>query len=60
LMLALLAAPAMLVGAQIGEQIFHVLEHPTKTRAWCLVLGLTVGLPVVTGIIDLYLRTQTP
>lgn len=57
--LILLAAPIVLVGALLGNWIWGVLDHPTHGRAWALLL-IGVCAPLVTGIVDLYLRVNTP
>jgi hypothetical protein len=58
-LLILLAAPILLVGALLGSWIFGVLARPTYARVWALLLA-GVSVPFVTGIVDLYLRLNTP
>jgi hypothetical protein len=57
--LALLAAPAMLLGAQLGEGFFRAVDTPTP-RTVLPVLALGLVMPALTGAVDLYLRTHTP
>jgi hypothetical protein len=59
LLLLPLAAPAMLAGAWAGARIFQVLERPSELGAKALVLMVVVA-PLLTGTLDLYLRTHTP
>lgn len=58
-LLILLAAPLVLVGASLGSWIFAVLACPSYARVWALLL-LGVAVPLVTGVVDLYLRLNTP
>jgi hypothetical protein len=58
-LLILLAAPVVLVGASLGDWIFGVLERPGYGRLWALLL-IGVAVPFATGIVDLYLRLNTP
>jgi len=59
LLLIPLAAPALAIGAWLGERLFGVLECPTEVGAKALLL-LAVVVPLLTGAVDLYLRTHTP
>src|SRR5262249_11624189 len=54
-----LAAPAAVAGAWLGERVFAVLNRPTELGAKGLVL-LAVAAPLLTGMLDLYLRMHTP
>ena len=54
-----LAAPAMLAGARVGEWAFQTMECPTAADVWGLVLGAALGLPLIAGGVDLWLRTHT-
>ena len=54
-----LAAPAIIAGAWLGKRMFGVLDRPTELGAKALVL-LAVAVPLLTGVLDLYLRAQTP
>jgi hypothetical protein len=58
-LLILVAAPLLLAGASLGTWIFGVLERPSYGRVWTLLL-LGVAVPLVTGVVDLYLRLNTP
>lgn len=58
-LLILLAAPIVLVGSLLGDAIFGVLERPGYTREWLLLL-VALGVPFLTGSVDLYLRLHTP
>lgn len=55
LLVALLVGPLTILGARIGQYIYHVLENPARNDGlWLLVAG--VGAPFITGLIDLVLR----
>jgi len=54
-----LATPAMFAGAWLGKRMFNILEHPSALAAKALVL-MAVIVPLLTGTLDLYLRTHTP
>jgi hypothetical protein len=56
--LAPLATPAMVTGAWLGERMFGVLDRPTDLKAKALLL-LAVAVPLLTGVLDLYLRMHT-
>lgn len=53
------AAPAMALGAPLGERIAAIVREP-DARVWRLLAVVGIGLPVVTGAIDLFLRSRTP
>jgi hypothetical protein len=56
---ALAAGPMMWGGAVVGARIFKVVEAPTrKDLSWAVPL-LGVGMPLLTGAVDLYLRVAT-
>jgi hypothetical protein len=59
LLVVLTTAPAMLLGALIGERIFRILERPTELAVKALVLS-SICVPLLTGAVDLYLRVHTP
>jgi hypothetical protein len=54
-----LAAPAMLAGAWLGKRTFNILEHPSVLAVKALVL-MGVVVPLLTGMLDLYMRAHTP
>jgi len=58
-LLAPLAAPAMLAGTCVGGWAFDTLERPTVADVWGLVLGAALGLPLISGGVDLWLRSHT-
>jgi hypothetical protein len=53
------AAPLMALGAAIGARIHRIVEAPDH-RVLRLVLVVGVALPMVTGVVDLFLRSMTP
>lgn len=53
------AAPAMALGAPLGGLIADIIRSP-DVRVWRLLAVVGIGLPVVTGAIDLFLRSRTP
>ncbi|MBA3825384.1 MAG: hypothetical protein H0X24_15980, partial [Ktedonobacterales bacterium] len=58
-LLALLAAPLMLLGHALGDRLGGIIVHPSERRGYLFVfLGLVI--PCCTGIVDLYLRWMTP
>jgi hypothetical protein len=58
--LVLVAGPALLAGASIGDWIFRVLERPTGRGVLAVIGLLGLGIPLVSGIVDLFLRARTP
>lgn len=56
---ALLAGPAMLGGSRIGKWVATLLVAPTREALSWAVPVMGVGFPVLTGIVDLYLRLNT-
>jgi len=59
-LLALAAGPAMAAGAMAGQWALHTLEAPSARRVGVLLGLLGVGLPLVCGAVDLFLRMHTP
>lgn len=57
---ALLAAPAAVFGARLGTYIYQRVAEPTSWRAVLGLAALGVGLPLLTGLIDLFWRLTTP
>ena len=57
--LVILAAPATLVGALVGERAYRVLVSPVDWDARWLV-GTCAVIPLLLGLLDLYLRSATP
>jgi hypothetical protein len=60
LALSLLAVPAFVAGEEVGRRLFAAVEAPsTASMRWLVPLaGFT--MPILCGILDLYLRTATP
>ncbi len=56
---AILAAPVLAAGAALGDWVARALAAPTARRVGAL-LSAAVGLPLVTGLVDLFLRLHTP
>jgi len=57
--LAIGAGPTMAAGALLGERIYHMVEAPDRVGVVKLLVA-SVGLPIVLGCVDLYLRAVTP
>ena len=57
---AILAAPFMLGGARLADGIWDLLERPAKRAVLTLVVLAGIGAPIVTGVIDLSLRSRIP
>lgn len=55
----LAAAPAMALGAPLGEKVADIVRSP-DVRVWRLLVVVGVALPAATGAIDLFLRSRTP
>lgn len=55
-----LAAPAMVVGSRLGNWIHRVLQNPSLGKLKWLVPLAGVGMPILVGLLDLYLRRLTP
>lgn len=49
----------MLVGARFGTWVWSTIVTPRRPSVLALA-ALALGTPLVTGMIDLYLRTHTP
>jgi hypothetical protein len=60
LMLALPAAPVMLLGKRLGERTFAVVARPTSFAPIFSIFAFAVSASCLTGLIDLYLRLTTP
>jgi hypothetical protein len=58
--LALLGAPLMLLGKRIGERAYAIIEQPASFRAVLPLFVAAVVMPLLTGVIDLYIRSVTP
>jgi hypothetical protein len=58
--LSLLGALALPAGSYLGRTTFGVLARPTQQSAMLLVLLMGVGVPLLSGAIDLYLRRAIP
>ncbi|MGI8608939.1 MAG: hypothetical protein ACR2MY_06890 [Candidatus Dormibacteria bacterium] len=60
LVLVPVAAAAVLAGAEAGRRIWRVVERPSGRSVVTLAILFGMGLPAVTGALDLYLRLHTP
>ncbi len=58
--LAALSRLTALIGAGLGGEIYTRVSSPTSWRAVLTLAGLAIGLPLLTGLIDLYWRLGTP
>jgi hypothetical protein len=58
--LILLSAPLMLFGARLGERGYEIVSDPGAWQTVRPVILMAVIVPLLTGIVDLYLRWQTP
>lgn len=56
--LALLAAPASVVGLAAGARLGKIVERPTPAALSVLLPGFGLVIPVVAGAVDLWMRTQ--
>ncbi len=52
--------PAMLLGARAGRRVHALIESPTRGDLSWFVPLVGLGLPALTGAVDLYLRMNTP
>jgi hypothetical protein len=59
-LLALLAAPVMLLGKAIGERTYRITAEPNSFRTVLPLMLSTLVIPAATGIVDLILRLGTP
>ncbi len=58
-LLTLVAAPLMVLGHALGDRLGGIIRDPSEQRGYLFVyLGLII--PLCTGIVDLYLRANTP
>jgi hypothetical protein len=57
---ALLASPAMFLGAVVGGKVEQVIRAPTSRSVAVLGVLLGVAVPAGLGMVDLYLRAATP
>jgi hypothetical protein len=55
-----LAALLALLGAALGERVYRVLERPSGRAVTRLVLCAAPGVPLLLGVVDLWLRANTP
>ena len=56
---AVLGGGACLLGESLGGRLATILEKPTS-RGCLEVAATAVAVPLVTGLVDLYLRLHTP
>jgi hypothetical protein len=57
--LALVAAPLMLLGANLGRRVFASLQTPDRASLR-LFVAVALVAPMLTGLADLYMRWTTP
>ena len=57
--MAMIAAPLMLLGANLGHRAFTALREPGWPQIRVLA-GAALAAPMVTGVADLYMRWTTP
>ncbi len=57
--LSLLAGPMMIAGWWVGERIFRVVKDPTPAGVGWLVPLFGAAMPVLVGLLDLYMRSTT-
>jgi hypothetical protein len=57
--LSLIAAPALLLGANVGAWLEGIIRHPEPVPARNLALILGLAVPLCLGAVDLYLRANT-
>ncbi len=60
LVFGLAAGPALVAGSVVGRGLWAVSEGPTRRGLSVVIPLLGLGLPVLTGTLDLYLRLHTP
>ena len=60
LLLCLVAIPSMLLGKRIGERTYDIIARPSSLPAVMTVIFLGIAVPLVTGMVDLTLRMNTP
>ncbi|HLF07385.1 MAG TPA: hypothetical protein VI893_09500, partial [Thermoplasmata archaeon] len=54
-------APLLAIaGSQVGKSILAVVKEPRELPVKVMLPILGIGMPLATGLIDLYLRTVTP
>jgi len=56
----LAAGPAMVFGARAGARVHAIVERPAREQLSWFVPLVGLGLPALTGAVDLYLRAGTP
>ncbi len=57
---ALVAMPAFVGGAWVADRIWTVVAAPTRARVLAFAMLAGLGMPALTGSLDLYLRASTP
>jgi hypothetical protein len=55
----LVAAPLMLLGANLGRRVFASLQTPDRASLR-LFVAVALVAPMLTGLADLYVRWTTP
>jgi len=60
LALVFVAPLVAIAGSQVGKSILAVVKEPRELPVKVMVPILGIGMPLATGLIDLYLRTVTP
>jgi hypothetical protein len=59
-LLSLLAAPLILFGKRLGERLHLILTQPHSLGVVMPLIACVVGIPLITGVVDLALRLGTP
>jgi hypothetical protein len=57
---ALGAAATVPAGEWAGRALWRAVERPNRTAVGCVVAGAGVLVPLLVGLLDLYLRLNTP
>jgi hypothetical protein len=58
--LALLGAPLALVGVYLGERAYQIVAAPHTFKTVFPLMAAVLVVPLLTGILDFYLRVNTP
>lgn len=60
LLAAALTPPATVAGGWAGAWLWWLVDEPARPAAWRVALGWTLGLPLLTGAVDLAVRVAVP
>jgi hypothetical protein len=58
-LLTILSAGTAVVGAAVGNRVYDIVRKPYSWRTIIPLIALGVGMPLLTGCVDLYLRLIT-